>query len=80
MFLKHLSRRKLRFIFTMDETIVPSNEIRGVTNFYYKKKGVIVFDAWKKLPRQNWPQNLMIAMGVCWRGKSRICIVRSGEY
>ena len=54
---------------------MPSNEIRVVTHFYYKKKAVVVPDAWKKLPHQNWPQNATVAMGVCWRGKSRIYVV-----
>ena len=53
---------------------MPSNEIRGVADFHYKKKGIVVPDAWKKLPRQNWPKNVMVAMGVCWRGKSRTCV------
>lgn len=74
-FIKYLSRRKLKFIFTMDEAMVPSNEIRGVTKFYYKKEGVVVPDAWKKLPRTNWPKNVMVAMGICWMGKSRIYVV-----
>ena len=36
-FLQFLSRRKLPFLFTMDEIMVPSQEVTGQTNFYYKR-------------------------------------------
>ena len=38
-FRKFLSRRKLKMLFTMDETIVSANDIRGETDFYYKQHG-----------------------------------------
>ena len=52
-FLKHLSRRKLRFIFTMDEMQISTDDINGQTDFYYKKQGVVVPESWRKLPRKN---------------------------
>ena len=38
LFLKKLSRYKLKFIFTMDEMQISTDDINGQTNFYYKRK------------------------------------------
>ena len=70
-----LSRRKLPFFFTMDEVMIQSKETTSQTNSYYKRQHVVVPDSWKKLPRTNWPKNVMVAMGICWRGKLWIYIV-----
>ena len=59
----------------MDEMMISTNEITGETNFYYKRHGVVVPESWKKLARQNWPKQVMVAMGICWNGTSRIYIV-----
>ena len=56
---------------------ISTDDINGQTNFYYKKKGVVVPESWRKMPRKNWPKKVMVAMGISWRGKSRIYIVPS---
>ena len=76
-FLKKLSRRKLKFIFTMDEMLISTDDINGQTDFYYKQQGVVVPESWRKLPKKNWPKQIMVPMGICWHGKSRIYIVPS---
>ena len=55
-FIKYLSRRKLQLMVSMDEMNISTDDIDGLTNFYYKEKDVVVPDEWKILPRQNWPK------------------------
>ena len=62
----------------MDEMRVSAEDIDGQTNVYYDGKEVIIPDAWRKLERQNWPKNVMAAMGISWEGTTRIYIVPSG--
>ena len=53
-------------------------ELNGQTNFYYDGKEVVRPDAWRKLERQNWPKDMMTAMGISWEGTTRIYIIPSG--
>ena len=66
LFLRYLSRRKLRLIVTMDEMRVSAEGIDGQTNFYYDGEEVVIPDVWRKLERQNWPKDVMAAMGISW--------------
>lgn len=75
LFLKYLSRRKLRYLFTMDEMMINTSDVSGKTSFYYRKNRVKVPDDWKILPRQSWPKQIMVAMGICWRGQSQLYVV-----
>ena len=43
-FLRYLSRRKLRMIVTMDEMMISTEDIDGLTNFYYKQENVVIPD------------------------------------
>ena len=58
----------------MDEIIVPTGEINGETDYYYRRKKVVP-EIWKKKPRKNWPEKVMVAIGICWKGTSRIYMV-----
>ena len=35
----------------------------------------MVPESLRKMPRKNWPEQILIAMGICWYGKSRIYVV-----
>ena len=72
---KYLTRRKLKLLFTMDEMMIRSSDLQGESNFYYKGRSVVVPESLRKLPRKNWPQQILIAMGICWYGKSLIYVV-----
>ena len=61
----------------MDKTLISTDDINGQTDFCYKQQGVVVPESSRKLPKKNWPKQIMVAMGICWHGKSRICIVPS---
>ena len=62
-FLKKLSRRKLKLIFTMDEMLISTDDINSQTDFYYKQQGVVVPESWRKLPKKNWPKPIMSGYG-----------------
>ena len=72
---KYLTRRRLKLLFTMDETMIRSSDLQGQSNFYYKGCRVVVPESLRKMPRKNWPEQILIAMGICWYGKSRIYVV-----
>ena len=72
---KYLTRRKLKILFTMDETMIQTSDMRGQSNFYYNGNRVVVPESMRKIPRKNWPQRVMVAMGICWYGKSRLYVV-----
>ena len=50
----------------MDEMNISTEHIDGLTNFYYEGKEVIIPEEWKKSTGQNWPKNVMAAMGISW--------------
>src|SRR5208283_5416506 len=50
-FLQFLTPRKLRHIFTMDETWVSTNDLIGEKNIYYKQENVEILEEWKILPK-----------------------------
>ena len=68
----YLTRRRLKLQFTVDETMIRSSDLQGQSNFYYKGCRVVVPESLRKMPRKNWPEQILIAMGICWYGKSRI--------
>ncbi|XP_055351960.1 uncharacterized protein LOC129598204 [Paramacrobiotus metropolitanus] len=74
-FLRYLSRRKLKFLLTMDEMWITTDDLSGQTDFYYKRKNVVVPESWQKLPRKNWPKKVMLAMGISWRGQTAMYVV-----
>ena len=74
-FLEYLTPRKLKYIITFDETTVSSNDIDGQTNFYYQFEGQVVPESWRKMPKSSWPKQLMVAIGICYRGKTKVYIV-----
>ena len=53
---KYLTRRKLKFLFMMDEMMILTSDLQGQTNFYYKGRRVIVPESMRKMPRKNWPE------------------------
>ena len=61
----------------MDEMLISTDDVNDQTDFYYNQQGVVVPESWRKLPKKNWPKQIMVAMGICWHGKSRIYIVPS---
>lgn len=74
-FLRCLSRRKLPYIITIDETYVTMNDITGQRNGIYENKESPRLDEWKKKSRSGWPGKVMVAMGICMRGKSSLFAV-----
>ena len=72
---KYLTRRKLKLLFTMDETMIRTSDLQGQSTFYYKGSRVVVPEDLQKLPRKNWPKQILVAMGICWYGKSRLYVV-----
>ena len=67
---KYLTRRKLKLLFTMDETMIRTSDLQGQSTFYYKGSRVVVPE-----DLQNWPKQILVAMGICWYGKSRLYVV-----
>ena len=65
---KYLTRRKLKLLFTMDEMMIRTSDMRGQSDFYYNGNRVVVPENIRKIPRKNWPQQVMVAMGFCWHG------------
>ncbi len=63
----------------MDEIRVGTEDIGCQTNFYYDGKEVVIPDAWRKLERQNWPKDLMVAMGISWDGTTHLYRSRWSE-
>ena len=63
----------------MDETMISTSHLQGKKFFYYKGHLVVVPEAWRKLPVQSWPKQIMLAMGICWKGTSRLYIVPEGS-
>lgn len=78
-FVKFISRRKVKFLFTMDEMMISTEHLTGKKNFYYAGREVVVPASWKKLSVQSWPKTIMLAMGICWRGTSRLYVVPEGS-
>ena len=74
-FLEHLTPRKLRYLFTFDETYISLDDLSGETDFYYEMEGVEIPEDWKLKPRKSWPKQVMVVIGICWRGKSKAYIV-----
>ena len=61
----------------MDEMRGSTEVIDDQTNFHYDDKEAVIPDAWRKSERQNWPKDVMAAMGISWEGTMRIYIVSS---
>ena len=59
---KYLTRRKLKFLFTMDEMMIRTSDLQRQMNFYYKGRRVIVPESMRQLPRKNWPEQVLMAM------------------
>ena len=66
LFLRYLSHRKLRLVVTVNEMRVSTEDIDGQKYFYFDGKKVVIPYAWRKLERQNWPKDVMTAMGISW--------------
>ena len=50
---KYLTRRKLKLLFTMDEMMIRTSDLRGQSNFYYNGNRVVVPENMRKIPRKN---------------------------
>ena len=55
--------------------MINTEDIDGLTNYYYKRQNVVIPDEWKILQRQNWPKKVMAAMGIAWYGTTRMYVV-----
>ena len=55
----------------MDEMMIRTSDLQGQTNFYYKGRRVIVPESMRK----NCPEQVLVAMRICWFGKSRLYVV-----
>ena len=55
--------------------MIRTSDLRGTSDFYYKHQNAVVPESWRKMPRQSWPKQVMVAMGICWRGKSHLYLV-----
>ena len=75
-FLQFLTPRKLRYIFTMDETWVSTNDLIGEKNIYYKQENVEIPEEWKILPKCAWPKKSDGCNRNLLAGKSRAYIVQ----
>ena len=61
----------------MDEMNISTDDVDGLTDYYYKQQRVVIPEEWKKKGKQNWPKRVMAAMGISWRGTTHIYIVPS---
>ena len=59
----------------MDEMMIRTSDLQGQTNFYYKGRRVIVPESMHKMPCKNWPEQVLVAIGIYWFGKSRLYVV-----
>ena len=73
--LQHLVPRKPRCVLIFDETFITLDETNGETDFYYDGVHLEIPEDWKKKPRKAWPRNVMVVMGICWKGKTKAYIV-----
>jgi len=68
-FRRLLSRRKLPYILSIDETMVTMNDADGQREGYYESEEKPAPESWKKLPKSGWPGKVMVEMGISTRGK-----------
>ena len=61
-FVKYLSRRKIKKLFTMDETMVPTDGLLQPLQKSCRTRKL------EEKPRKNWQKKVMAAMGICWTG------------
>ena len=73
---EYMTRRKLKLLFTTDEMMTRTSDLCEQSNFYYEGNRVVVPESMRKIPCKNWPQQVMVAMRFCWRGKPRLHVVR----
>ena len=52
--------------------MIRTSDLQRQTNFYHKGRRAIVPESMRKMPRKNWPEQIFVAMGICWFGKSRL--------
>ena len=50
---KYLTRGKLKLLFTVDEMMIRTSDLRGQSNFYYNGNRVVVPENMRKIPRKN---------------------------
>ena len=50
---KYLTRRKLKLLFTMDEVMIRTSDLRRQSNFYYNGNRVVVSENMRKIPSKN---------------------------
>src|SRR5208283_5560088 len=70
-FLEYLTPRKLRYIFTFDETWVDTNDLDGQTNFYYEPENMVVPESWKQMPKSSWPKKPWLLWESAGKGDRR---------
>ena len=49
---KYLTRRKLKLLFTVDEMMIRTSDMRGQSDFYYNGNRVLVPENMRKIPPQ----------------------------
>ena len=64
-FVKFVSRRKVKYLLTMDETMISTDDVKDKKTFYFKSHEVVRPERWRCLLRQNWPKQIMLATAIC---------------
>src|SRR5208283_4755054 len=67
-FLQYLTPRKLRYIFTFDETWITTDDLDGQTDFYYEREKCGGARKLEKNAQEFVAKTAMVVMGICWRG------------
>ena len=62
---KYLTLRKLKLLFTLDEIMIRTSDLRGQLDFNCEGNRVVVPESMRKIRCKNWPQQVMVAMGFC---------------
>ena len=74
--LNYLMPGKLKYVFTFDKTYIHLDQTIQKRDFYYEEVQLFVPDD-LKLPCASWSKKLMVAIGICWFGKSKAYIIPS---
>ena len=74
-FRRWLSKRKLRYIATLDEMYLSISGAIEKRDGYYETKGKPAPSEYKKKEHSGWPPKILCAMGVCHRGSTSLRIV-----
>ena len=73
--LQYLGMFKSRLIFTMDECLITLNDFNRGRPIYYVGDSYEIPDDWKKTTKKFRPIQVMVALGICWEGQSKVYFV-----